>query len=359
DSLRWLWLGCRVASELWDDRLWDRLTARAVTLARDAASLTLLPRSLTYRAGVEVHAGHFAAAAELIEEAQAIVEATREPAVLYTSPILSAWRGREQEALESLNEGLRDVNARGEGRMIAVAECFRAVLYNGLSRYQTALTAAQRACESDDLGLHAWALIELVEAATRSDARGVAADALRRLEERTQASGTDWALGILARSRALLSDSEDADGLYREAIERLARTRIAVHLARAHLLYGEWLRREHRRVAAREQLRAAHEMFSGMGAEAFAERARRELSATGETVRKRSVETLDELTTQEAQIARLAADGQSNPEIAAQLFISPRTVEYHLRKVFSKLDIRSRKELRGAFPPPTHAAMPA
>ena len=359
DSLRWLWLGCRVASELWDDRLWDQLTARAVTLARDAASLTLLPRSLTYRAGVEVHAGHFAAAAELIEEAQAIVEATREPAVLYTSPILSAWRGREQEALESLNEGLRDVNARGEGRMIAVAECFRAVLYNGLCRYQTALTAAQRACESDDLGLHAWALIELVEAATRSDARGVAADALRRLEERTQASGTDWALGILARSRALLSDSEDADGLYREAIERLARTRIAVHLARAHLLYGEWLRREHRRVAAREQLRAAHEMFSGMGAEAFAERARRELSATGETVRKRSVETLDELTTQEAQIARLAADGQSNPEIAAQLFISPRTVEYHLRKVFSKLDIRSRKELRGAFPPPTHAAMPA
>jgi DNA-binding CsgD family transcriptional regulator len=178
----------------------------------------------------------------------------------------------------------------------------------------------------------------------------VAVDALRRLDERASVAGTDWALGILARSRALLCDGEEADGLYREAIERLGRTRIAVHLARAHLVYGEWLRRENRRVDAREQLRAAHEMFSRMGAEAFAERARRELLATGETVRKRTVETLDELTAQEAQIARLAAQGQSNPEIAAELFISPRTVEYHLRKVFAKLDIASRKELRGAFP---------
>lgn len=357
DSMRWLWLACRVAPELWDDRVWNQLTARAVTLARDAASLTLLPIALTYRAGVEVHAGQFTAAAALIEEAQAIVEATREPALLYTSLVLPAWRGREDEALESLDAGIRDANARGEGRVIALAECFRAVLYNGLGRYQPALVAAQRACESDDLGLHAWALIELVEASTRSDARGVACDALRRLEERTQASGTDWALGILARSRALLSEGEDAESLYREAIERLARTRIAVHLARAHLVYGEWLRREHRRVDAREQLRAAHEMFSGMGAEAFAERARRELSATGEIVRKRTVETLDELTTQEAQIARLAGDGQSNPEIAAELFISARTVEYHLRKVFGKLDISSRKELRGAFPDTKHSVV--
>jgi DNA-binding CsgD family transcriptional regulator/tetratricopeptide (TPR) repeat protein len=306
-----------------------------------------------------VHAGEFAAAAALIEEAQAIIESTHEPRLLYTSLVLPAWRGREREALESLDDGIRDATARGEGRVIALAECFRAVLYNGLRQYHAALAAAQRACESDDLGLHAWALIELVEAAARSGACGVASDALRRLEERTQASGTDWALGILARSRALLSDGEDAERLYREAIERLARTRIAVHLARAHLLYGEWLRRENRRVDARERLRAAHEMFSCMGAEAFAERAQRELAATGEMVRKRTVETRDELTTQETQIARLAADGQSNPEIAAQLFISPRTVEYHLRKVFGKLDISSRKELRGAFPDAKHAAIAA
>jgi DNA-binding CsgD family transcriptional regulator len=192
-------------------------------------------------------------------------------------------------------------------------------------------------------------LPELIEAAARSGKTEVASVALRRLEERTLASGTDWALGVLARSRALISDGEDADALYREAIERLERTRIRVELARARLLYGEWLRREGRRVDARDQLRTAHEMFSRFGAEAFAERARRELLATGETARRRTQETREVLTPQEAQIARLAADGQTNPEIGAQLFISPRTVEYHLRKVFPKLDISSRKELRNAF----------
>ena len=242
--------------------------------------------------------------------------------------------------------GMGDATARGEGRVIATADYATAVLYNGLGRYEDALPAAQRACAYDDLGLFGWALAEVVEAGTRSDNRDVALDALLRLDERTQASGTDWALGIRARSRALLSDGEAADALYREAIERLGRTRIAVHLARAQLLYGEWLRRENRRVDARAQLRAAHEMFSRIGAAAFAERAGRELNATGEIVPRRTAETRDHLTAQEAQIARLAAGGQTNVEIGARLFISPRTVEYHLRKVFTKLDITSRRELR-------------
>ena len=196
----------------------------------------------------------------------------------------------------------------------------------------------------------------MIEAGVRSDRRDEAAAALEPLSERTQASGTEWALGIRARCRALLSDDES---LYQESVERLTHSRAALELARSRLLYGEWLRREHRRVDAREQLRAAHEMFNQIGAEAFAERARRELAATGETVRKRTVDTLDELTTQEAQVARLAAQGHTNPEIGAQLFISPRTVEYHLRKVFTKLDISSRKELRRALPNTEPAAVPA
>ena len=244
---------------------------------------------------------------------------------------------------------IQAATARGEGRAICMAEFSRAVLYNGLGRYQDALAAAQRACEHEDFGMVGWPLTELVEAAVRGGRPDVATTALGRLEERTRAAGTDWALGIQARSRALAGDGDDAEALYREAIERLARTRIVVHRARAQLLYGEWLRRENRRVDAREQLRAAHDMFGRMGADAFAERARRELLATGETVRKRTAETLYELTAQEAQVARLAVDGRTNPEIGAQLFISPRTVEYHLRKVFTKLDIRSRKELRGAL----------
>ena len=199
---------------------------------------------------------------------------------------------------------------------------------------------------------------EFIEAAARSGRAEGADDALKRLAESTRASGTDWALGIEARSRALLSDGEAAESLYREAIERLGRTRIRFELARAHLLYGEWLRRERRRMDAREQLRRAHEMLSDMGAEAFAERARRELAATGETVRKRSVETRDQLTAQEAQIARLARDGLSNPEIGARLFISPRTVEYHLHKVFTKLRIGSRIQLDGALPSEPRLAQP-
>jgi DNA-binding CsgD family transcriptional regulator len=219
------------------------------------------------------------------------------------------------------------------------------VLYNGLGRYTEALAAAQRACEHEDAGRFAWVLVELIEAGARSDARDAASDALDRLTEYTQASGTDWALGSQAGSRALLSEGRDAESLYREAVERLARSRGVGHLARAQLQYGEWLRRENRRVDAREQLRAAHETFSRIGAEGFAERARVELQATGETARARTVETIDVLTPQEAQIARMASDRQTNPEIAAKLFISPRTVEYHLRKVFTKLGVSSRREL--------------
>jgi DNA-binding CsgD family transcriptional regulator len=225
-----------------------------------------------------------------------------------------------------------------------------AIVYNGLGRYQEALADAQEACGHDDFGYHGFALVELVEAGVRCGANDASAEALRELEQRTVASGTDWALGILARSQALVSHGDAAESLYREAIDRLERTRIVVDRARAHLLYGEWLRREGRRVDARAQLRVAHEMLSAIGAEAFAERARVELLATGETARRRTVATRDDLTAQETQIARLTAEGHTNPEIGSQLFISPRTVEYHLSKVFTKLGITSRRELRQAFP---------
>jgi DNA-binding CsgD family transcriptional regulator len=357
DDKRWLWLACPVAPEpiapdLWDDETWHRLTARAVTLARDSGALTALPVALTYRASVDVHAGEFTTAAALIQEADALSEATGNAPLPYTSLLLAAWRGQEAEASRLIEADLHGATARGEGRAVGLAEYATALLRNGLGRYEDALAAAQRACEHDDLGFFGWALIELVEAAARSGRVDVAATALARLEERTSAAGTDWALGIQARSRALLSEAEQADVLHREAIERLGRTRIVVHRARAHLLYGEWLRRESRRADAREQLRTAHETFSRIGARAFAERAGRELLATGETVRRQRSETRDALTPQETQIARLAADGRTNPEIGAQLFISPRTVEYHLRKVFAKLGLSSRRELGGALAQP-------
>jgi len=221
-----------------------------------------------------------------------------------------------------------------------------AVLYNGLGRYKDALAGARRGCEFEDLSFFGWSLAELVEAGARGGAAGEASAALERLGERTRAAGSQWALGIQARSSALLSDGAAADALYREAIERLRRSRVAVHLARAHLVYGEWLRREQRRAEAREQLRTAHDMFGRFGAAAFAERARRELQAAGEMVRKRTISVREALTVQEAQVARLAAEGHTNPEIGARLFISPRTAEYHLHKVFSKLGISSRRQLR-------------
>jgi DNA-binding CsgD family transcriptional regulator len=355
DEILWHWTSCPVtpeplAPELWDDETWHDLASRAVSLARNAGAHALLPIALTYRACVHLHAGEFAEASALIEEADAIRVATGNVPLRYTSLMLLAWRGQEVAALRAIESSLQDATDRGEGRAIGLAHYAAAVLYNGLGRYQNALAAAQRACAHEDLGFFGWALVELVEAGARSDARDVASDALDRLDERTRASGTDWALGVRARSAALLSDGNTAEALFREAIERLGRSRIAVHLPRARLVYGEWLRRENRRVDAREQLRAAHDTFSRIGAEAFADRARRELQATGGTARRRIDETREVLTPQEAQIARLARDGLSNPDIGVQLFISPRTVQYHLRKVFLKLGISSRNQL-GRVPP--------
>jgi DNA-binding CsgD family transcriptional regulator len=264
---------------------------------------------------------------------------------------LAALRGREQEARALIDSTLRDTAPRGEGIGVTIAHWASALLCNGLGHHADALVAAEEAARhQDELTVPRWGLVELVEAAARTGALELAAHALERLSVATRASGTNWALGVEARSRALLREGDAAEQLYREAIERLTRTRVRVESARTQLVYGEWLRREERRSDAGEQLRAAYETFNRIGAEAYAERARRELLATGEAVRTRSVQPRDELTAQEAQIARLAREGQTNPEIGAQLFISPRTVEFHLRKVFTKLGISSRKELREALP---------
>ena len=346
DVSGWLWLACPVALELWDDAAWDELAARAVRLAREAGALAVLPLALTYRAAVLVRKGEFAAAAGLIDEAEAVTAATGSAPLRYPALMLAAWQGEEARALELISAAVQDATARGEGRALGVAEHATAVLYNGLGRPDVALAAARRACEHADLGLFGWSLAELVEAGARGGAAGEASAALRQLSERTRPAGSQWALGIEARSRALLSDGPAAEALYREAVDRLGRGRVVVELARARLVYGEWLRREQRRAEALQYLRAAHGMFERFGAVAFAERARGELQAAGETVRKRAAEPSGPLTPQEAQVARLAADGCTNPQIAAQLFISPRTAEYHLHKVFSKLGISSRRQLR-------------
>jgi DNA-binding CsgD family transcriptional regulator len=359
EELRWMWLACHIARALGDDAAWDELTARQVDLARRAGALSLLPVALDDRVHVGLFCGRLAEARTLAAEAQAVVEATGSNLTLRGAIALANWRGQEDEALALMKGRREEVVRRGEGLWLIATDWGNAVRYNGLGRYDDALAAAERAAEDPHgLGTPMWLLADLIEAAVRSGKAERAAAPLERLAEIAEANATDWALGFLARSRAMLSEGETAERSYREALERLGRTRIRVALARTHLVYGEWLRREHRRVDAREQLRAAHEMLTQIGMEAFAERARRELLATGETVRKRTVETLDELTPQEAQIARLAADGQTNPEIGAQLFLSPRTVEWHLRKVFGKLGIGSRRELRSALPDGRAAAVP-
>jgi DNA-binding CsgD family transcriptional regulator len=347
EGRRWLWLASRLAAFLWDDEAWDALSARFVQLARDAGALSVLPLALTTRSAVHVFAGEFAMAASLHEEVVAINEATGASLAPYAPLARVTFQGREAEAAPLIEAATREIMRRGEGQGPTFIHWLTAVLYNGLGRYEEALAAAQQAAG----GTHAswwrnWGLVELIEAAARSGKAELVADTLDRLSHTTAASGTDWALGIEARSRALLSDNEAAERLYHEAIERLKRTRVRADLARAHLLYGEWLRRERRRLDAREQLRTAHTLFTEFGMEAFAERSRIELEATGEHARKRTLETRDDLTPQEAQISRLAADGATNQEIAAQLFISPSTVDYHLRKAFRKLGVKSRHQLK-------------
>ena len=351
EGLRWLWLVVPAAQIRWDDESWHLLSTRHVRLARDAGALGVFPMALSQRAGLHLFEGDFAAAASLIEEAAAITEATGSQLPPYAPLGLAAFRGRDLEASELVKVSTREMVRRGEGVGLTFIHFVTAVLYNGLGRYQDALAAAQRAREDPHEQLFStWAAVELIEAAVRSGVPEQAAGTLERLSDSTGASGSDWALGIQAGAQALLSDGEGAERLYREAIDRLARTRVRWSLARAHLLYGEWLRRERRRTDAREHLRAAHEMFVAMGAEGFAERTRRELLATGETARKRTVETGSQLTAQEAQVAELARQGLSNPEIGARLFISPRTVEYHLHKVFTKLGINSRMQLHRVLP---------
>ena len=346
DGIRWLWLACRTAMDLWDDESWFELSARQIQLARDAGALTVLPLALNLRAGIQLFAGHFATAETLSEEARAVSDAIANPHVPHARLFLTAWRGQEAEMSQLTAAGDRDATARGEGRTIGVGKYATAVLYNGLARYDDALEAARQATDyPQDLTFFAWGLGELIEAAARCGKAALAADALRPLSELTRASGTDWALGVEAQSRALASKDDVVEDLFCEAIERLGRTRVRVALGRAHLLYGEWLRRERRRTDAREQLRTAHKLFTQFGMEAFAERARVELKATGEHARKRTVETRDDLTPQEAQISRLAAEGATNQEIGAQLFISPSTVDYHLRKAFRKLGVKSRHQL--------------
>jgi len=361
EGFQWLPLACSMARDIWDDESWYALSTRLIEHARHAGALTVLPPALLMGVPIRLLAGELAVAVSLAQEAEAVGRATAKPVGPYGRMVLTAWTGREAEACQVTATATREMAARGEGQWLTAAHWVTAVLNNGFGRYDEALVAAEqgRSQYPDELGLAVSSMAELIEAAARSGQPERAADAMRHLSEATATAGSDWALGIQARSRALLSDGESAECLYREAIDRLGRTRVRVELARAHLVYGEWLRRQNRRVDARDQLRTAYEMLTAMGIDGFAERARRELLATGETVRKRTVETAGQLTGQEAQIARLASEGNTNPEIGAQLFLSPRTVEYHLHKAFRKLGISSRRELRRALPNLRQAAFAA
>ena len=349
ERLRWLWQGCVVALEVWDDESAYLLSHQSVRIARETGTLSELALALSARTPVLVFCGELSAAASAVADTQSVQEATGISSAPYGALVLAAWRGDERETHQLIDATILEAGARGEGIGLAIAEYARAVLCNGLGQYEKALAAARSASEHREVVAENWGLSELIEPAARTGRTDLATQGLNRLAEKARASGTDWALGIEARSRALLSEGAGAEALFREGIERLSRTRVRAELARAHLLYGEWLRRANRRVDARGELDVAYEMFGATGMEHFAERTRRELLATGATVHKRNVETRDDLTAQETQIARLARDGLSNPEIGAQLYLSPRTVEWHMRKVFTKLGIRSRRQLRAAL----------
>ena len=338
-----------VAMDLWDDEAWFELATGQVRVARATGILSWLPFALDYLAEIHIQAGELCQAEALLVEAGSLDPGIRAATLPYVPLLLAAWRGSAPAVAELTEVMLRGASTRGEGAALTYAEYARAVLHNGLGEYALAADAANSAAAVDEIGISPWALCELVEAAARSGQRERASAAADRLSEIAAAGGGDWARGAAARSRALLSDTGACEELHREAIELLGRTRMAAHRARAHLSYGEWLRRENRRVDAREELRLAFEAFASMGAGAFAERARRELQATGEKVRRRTESTRDELTPQEEEIARLAREGRTNPEIGAELFLSARTVEWHLGKVFTKLAVTSRRELDGAL----------
>ena len=345
EQLRWMWGATVAAQHLWDAEGWERLSSLHLEMIRETGRLADLAIALGHRGQMHVFAGELTLAASRLEAIQEATELTGSPLAQYHGVSLAAMRGREAEARLIFDSARADVIERGEGAGLAFADWAESILYNGLSRYADALAAARRVVGHTDLVCSNWAMPELIEAAARVGAFELATEADEILTKRASASGTEWALGIAARSHALLADDARAADLYVEAIDRLGRTSIAVDLARAHLLYGEWLRRDRQLRGARNELRRAYEMFTAFGMEAFAERARVELRAAGERVQAATAITLDQLTPQELQVARNAAEGKSNREIAALLFISPSTVEYHLHKAFRKLDVKSRTQL--------------
>jgi DNA-binding CsgD family transcriptional regulator len=347
EQLRWKWLAAVASNHLWEDARWEAISERHVRIARETGAIGELPLALSQRVYVHLFAGELTTAASLVEEIRAASEALGVNLTPYGAVGFVALRGRESEAISLIDESRVDATRRGEGIGLSVLDWAQAVLYNGLGRYDDARVAALRLFEylHDVGGPVNWGMVELIEATVRAGTPELAAGVCSRLAEMARASGTNWALGVAARSEALMVEDQRAEALYVQAIDRLGRTRMAVDLARAHLLYGEWLRRQRRRLDARTHLRSAHDRFSDFGMEAFAERARVELEATGEHARRRTLDTLDQLTPQELQISRLVAQGNTNREIAAQLFISPSTVEYHLRKAFRKLGVRSRTQL--------------
>jgi DNA-binding CsgD family transcriptional regulator len=358
ENLAWCWLACQLAMDFWKDDACEEICTGLGRVARESGGLTVLPLALNYSAAHQLHLGEFGIAEQLMREVETIAAATGNVQIADFSILLAAWRGDRETTYKLRAAAIEAGTARGEAFAIAAAEHAVAILHNGLGDYADAAAAAQHAYDLDVLGFGVWVLPELVEAAVRSGDRPVAELAFARLAERSGTSATEWARGVEAAMHALLTNGVQAEELHLEAIDQLSRSRVLVLHARARLNYGEWLRREQRRVDARAQLKAAYEAFEAMGARGFAERARRELLATGETVRKRTIDTRDELTPQEAQIARLASERLTNPEIAAQLYLSHRTVEYHLRKVFTKLGISSRKELADALSASRSALVP-